>query len=121
VLLGAAPDLAALRDRLAAGDPRATAACRAAGEALGVALTSAVHLLDPDTIVLGGVFAALFTWLRDPVAETMTSRLTRMRGVVPRLTRSQAGPDAATLGAAGSVIMRIIADPAAFLAEALPA
>ena len=121
VLLGAAPDLAALRDRLAVGDPRATAACRAAGEALGVALTSAVHLLDPDTIVLGGVFAALFTWLRDPVAETMTSRLTRMRGVVPRLTRSQAGPDAATLGAAGSVIMRIIADPAAFLAEALPA
>jgi len=118
VLLGTAPDLAALLDRLAAGDPESAAACRAAGEALGVALTSAVHLLDPDTIVLGGVFAPLFPWLSGPVADTMTSRLSPMRGTVPDLLRSQVGPDAATLGAAGSVIMRIIADPAAFLSSA---
>ncbi len=121
VLLGTAPDLATLLDRLAAGDPGATAACRSAGEALGVALTSAVHLLDPDTIVLGGVFAPLFTWLSGPAADTMASRLRRMRGSVPNLIASQVGPDAATLGAAGSVIMRVIADPAAFLAETLPA
>ena len=120
VLLGDAPDLAALTARLAAGDPAASATCRSAGEALGIALTSAVHLLDPDTIVLGGVFGELFPWLSGPVGETMASRLRRFRGAVPELIASKVGPDAAILGAAGSVIMRIIADPAAFLSSAAP-
>jgi len=68
--------------------------------------------------VLGGVFGELFPWLSGPVAETMASRLRRFRGAVPELIASKVGPDAAILGAAGSVIMRIIADPAAFLASA---
>ncbi|AWS47983.1 ROK family transcriptional regulator [Streptosporangium sp. 'caverna'] len=100
-----------LLERLHAGETRALEACACAGQALGVALTSATHLMDPGTIVLGGIFAPLFPWIRDPVHETMTARLAMMRHAVPELTVSRLGGDAATLGAAGQVIHRIIADP----------
>jgi predicted NBD/HSP70 family sugar kinase len=107
--------VAALVPRLEAGDATAVEACRRAGSALGIALTSAVNLLDPDTIVLGGIFTPLFPWVSGAAAETMAPRLGQMRGTVPPLVVSRAGPDAATLGAAGQVIQQIIADPAAFL------
>ena len=61
--------------------------------------------------MLGGIFAPLFPWIRGPVHETMTARLAMMRHAVPELTVSRLGGDAATLGAAGQVIHRIIADP----------
>jgi predicted NBD/HSP70 family sugar kinase len=86
-------------------------ACERAGDALGIALISAVNLLDPGTIVLGGVFAPLFPWLSGPASRT----LSRIGHAVPRLQVSAVGPDAATLGAAGQVIEQIIANPAAHL------
>jgi predicted NBD/HSP70 family sugar kinase len=107
-----------LLERLHAGETRALEACECAGQALGIALTSAIHLMDPGTIVLGGVFAPLFPWIRGPVHETMTARLARMRRAVPELTVSRLGGDAATLGAAGQVIHRIIADPWTHVATA---
>ncbi|GAA3142410.1 ROK family protein [Planomonospora alba] len=102
--------------RLRGGDIAALAACERAGHALGLALTSAVHLFDPGTIVLGGVFAPLFPWISGPVRETTAARLTAIRDAVPELAVSRLGADAATLGAAGQVIHRIVADPVAHLA-----
>lgn len=111
--LDGVPELVAA---LQAGESGALRACERAGRALGVALTSAVHLMDPGTVVLGGVFAPLFPWIHGPAVETMTARLARMRHAVPELTVSRLGGDAASLGAAGQVIHRIIADPGAHLA-----
>ncbi|WP_449065388.1 ROK family protein [Planomonospora algeriensis] len=105
-----------LTGRLRDGDAAALAACERAGHALGLALTSAVHLFDPGTIVLGGVFAPLFPWISGPVRETVAARLAAIRDAVPDLVVSHLGGDAATLGAAGQVIHRIIADPVAYLA-----
>ncbi|GAA3443403.1 ROK family transcriptional regulator [Planomonospora venezuelensis] len=104
--------------RLRDGDGRALRACERAGHALGVALTSATNLLDPGTIVLGGVFAPLFPWISGAAAATMADRLAAMRRAVPELAVSRLGGDAATLGAAGKVIQRIIADPVSHLAAA---
>ncbi|WP_030916022.1 ROK family transcriptional regulator [Streptosporangium amethystogenes] len=104
-----------LLESLRAGEPGALEACERAGQALGVALTSAIHLMDPGTIVLGGVFAPLFRWIRDPVHQAMAARLTGMRHTVPDLTVSRLGSDAAPLGAAGQIIHRIIANPIAIL------
>ncbi|RCG30162.1 ROK family transcriptional regulator [Sphaerisporangium album] len=101
--------------RLQAGDPGAAEACARAGAALGVALTTAVNLVDPDTIVLGGIFAPLYPWVSGPAAEAMRARLGQMRAHVPTLAVSRVGGDAATLGAAGQVIQRVIADPGAYL------
>jgi predicted NBD/HSP70 family sugar kinase len=114
---GVPSGISALVPLLEGGEPVAVEACRRAGAALGMALTSAVNLLDPDTIVLGGIFAPLFPWISGPAAATMTPRLGQMRGTVPPLVPSRAGPDAATLGAAGQVIQQIIAEPAAFLTD----
>ncbi|MBB2908881.1 putative NBD/HSP70 family sugar kinase [Streptosporangium becharense] len=115
---GMAEGVPVLLERLEAGDEDALRACRRAGQALGVALTSAVHLTDPGTIVLGGVFAPLFPWLRRPVHQTMTDRLAAMRRSVPDLAVSRLGGDAATLGAAGQVIHRVVADPWSHVATA---
>jgi predicted NBD/HSP70 family sugar kinase len=117
-LAGVPDGVATLLARLRAGERDSLEACERAGQALGVALTSAVHLMDPGTIVLGGVFAPLFSWIRGPAHKTMTSRLGVMRRAVPELTVSRLGGDAATLGAAGQVIHHVIADPWSHLATA---
>ncbi|MEV0613793.1 ROK family transcriptional regulator [Nonomuraea sp. NPDC050404] len=114
-LLGELASMGELVARLESGDRRAMEACERAGHALGVALTSAVHLLDPGRIVLGGIFAPLFRWLEEPVSQGLRARLGQMRGTPPALVVSGTGGDAAVLGAAGSVIQRIIADPAQLL------
>jgi predicted NBD/HSP70 family sugar kinase len=114
-LLGPLASVAELAGRLESGDRRALEACERAGHALGVALTSAVHLLDPGRIVLGGIYAPLYPWLEGPVAGVLGGRLGQMRGTPPALTVSGIGADAAVLGAAGLMIQQIIAEPAQVL------
>ncbi|MEU7001594.1 ROK family transcriptional regulator [Nonomuraea sp. NPDC046570] len=91
-----------------------------AGTALGVALASAVHLVDPGAIVLGGIFTPLFPWIHAPVETALQERLGGLTGGPPPLTISTAGPDAAVLGAAGQVLQRVIADPAALITLTTP-
>jgi predicted NBD/HSP70 family sugar kinase len=114
---GNAESVPALLAALERGDEPALEACAAAGRALGVALTSAVNLLDLDRIVLGGVFTQLYPWLSGPVSEVLSARLGGLRGAPPVLSASRLGGDAATLGAAGRVVHRVLADPAPFLAR----
>ncbi len=115
---GNVPSVPALLAALERGDGTALAACAAAGRALGIALTSAVNLLDLDRIVLGGVFTQLYPWLSGPVSEVLATRLGGLRGTPPVLTASRLGGDAATLGAAGRVVHRVLADPAPFVTRA---
>ena len=56
------------------------AAVDAAGRALGVALTGAVHLLDVRTVVLGGLYARLGEPLRAAVAAELAARVGPVRG-----------------------------------------
>ncbi|GII81491.1 sugar kinase [Sphaerisporangium rufum] len=119
-LLRPGGDLAALRDRLAAGDPVAVEGCERAGAALGVALAGAANLLDPETIVLGGIFAPLFHWVADPVRRELRDRLGQMRARVPAVVVSRTGAEAATLGGAGQVIRRVIAAPGDYLPQLVP-
>nr|BFE85283.1 hypothetical protein GCM10020093_078840 [Planobispora longispora] len=61
--------------------------------------------------MLGGVFAPLFPWISSPARAALADRLGAMRRAVPELAVSRLGADAAALGAAGSVLQRVIADP----------
>jgi predicted NBD/HSP70 family sugar kinase len=115
---GNAVSVPALLTALESGDETALAACASAGRALGIALTSAVNLLDLDRIVLGGVFTQLYPWLSGPVSEVLATRLGGLRGAPPVLSASRLGGDAATLGAAGRVVHRVLADPAPFVTRA---
>ncbi|MDL4817029.1 ROK family transcriptional regulator [Actinomadura opuntiae] len=105
----------ALLDRLNAGDAAALAAADRAGRALGGALASVVNLLDPDAIVLGGVFSPLAEWIRPPLQDVLAAGPGSLRRGAPPVEVSGLAEGAAVLGAAGLVIERVIADPALLL------
>lgn len=98
-----------LAERAAAGDKDVHRALRGAGAALGVALTGAVNLLDPRTVVLGGALAALAPWLL-PSLERELAR--RTAGPACSVTVSRLGPEGPLLGAAHSVVRGVLDDPA---------
>ncbi|MBB5889039.1 ROK family transcriptional regulator [Kutzneria kofuensis] len=104
--------LARLVERAEAGDERAVDAVETAGEALGVALAGMVNLLDLDAVLLGGMFALLAPWLREPVEAELSTRVLGARWTEPRVVVSRLGWEAAVRGAAGSVVNRIVQNPA---------
>jgi predicted NBD/HSP70 family sugar kinase len=110
---GPLEQLSALTALLHAGDATATEAVRRAGDALGRALTAMVKVLDPDTIVLGGMFSELAPWTTSSVEAAL--RAGGFCGQVPDVVVSSLGENAAVLGAAGQVIEHIYADPALLL------
>jgi predicted NBD/HSP70 family sugar kinase len=102
---------AALVEAASEGDASTRDAIARAGWALGVALTGLVNIVDPDTLVLGGLYARLAPWLIDPLREQLAERAP---GGVPspvRVEVSRLGPYAAVRGAAGLVVDRLIANP----------
>jgi predicted NBD/HSP70 family sugar kinase len=109
---GPDPVAAAIR----AGDVRALCAVETAGAALGTALAGVLNLLDVDTVVLGGGYAPLAPWLVPGVTAELRARVLAVGAREVRVLPGRLGPGAATLGAATSVVRRVIADPAAMLA-----
>ncbi|UGQ13338.1 ROK family transcriptional regulator [Yinghuangia sp. ASG 101] len=103
--------VAGLLRLLDAGDARAHAAVERAGHGLGTALVAAVNLLDPDTVVLSGVHAALAPWLIPHAASALEHGGSRIRGGSPAIRTSGLARGAAVLGAAGLVVARVFADP----------
>ncbi|MCW8379846.1 ROK family transcriptional regulator [Streptomyces justiciae] len=99
-----------LAGRAADGDEDVRRALREAGAALGVALTGAVNLLDPESVVLGGALSGLAPWLL-PALEAELDR--RTAGPACPVSVSRLGPEGPLLGAAHSVIRGVLDDPAA--------
>ncbi|MFI7605689.1 ROK family protein [Micromonospora sp. NPDC049366] len=111
----AAARLAELAD---AGTAEALRALQDAGTALGVAVAGVVNLLDLDTVVLGGGYAPLTPWLGPPVLTEISRRVLTAAWSPVTVRSATLGADAAAVGAAGSVVRRIIARPAGWLARA---
>lgn len=99
-----------LATRAAEGDEDVRRALRDAGTALGIALTGAVNLLDPESVVLGGALAGLAPWLL-PSLEAELDR--RSAGPACPVSVSRLGPEGPLLGAAHSVVRRVLDDPVA--------
>lgn len=104
-----------LVEHLGAGDPRALDALEVAGRSLGTATASLVKLVDPDTVVLGGIYAVLAPWLRASFQRALLAGIPMTRAVPPRIAISALGPDAAVRGAAGLVTASLLARPGALL------
>ncbi|MEU8470288.1 ROK family transcriptional regulator [Streptomyces sp. NPDC029006] len=98
-----------LAERAEEGDERVRAALREAGTALGIALTGAVNLLDPETVVMGGALAGLSPWLLPSLETELTGRTA---GPACPVTVSRLGPQGPLLGAAHSVVRAVLDDPA---------
>ncbi|MBA2945821.1 ROK family transcriptional regulator [Streptomyces himalayensis] len=98
-----------LAERAAQGDKDVRRALRGAGTALGIALTGAVNLLDPHTVVLGGALSRLAPWLLPSLERELGSRTASLAcGVAV----SRLGPEGPLLGAAHSVVRAVLDDPA---------
>jgi predicted NBD/HSP70 family sugar kinase len=94
-----------------AADPSTVDALRSAGSALGVAVAGVMNLLDLDAVVLGGTFAPLARWLREPVERELRARVLTAAWSPIQVRACALGADAAVLGAAGSVVREIHAAP----------
>jgi predicted NBD/HSP70 family sugar kinase len=105
--------VAELLARARAGDPATLRAVESAGRALGIGLSATVNVVDPSTVVLGGLYAALEPWLRGPLLEELSERAITHRWSPVQLLASHLGPDAAVRGAAGVVVKRVLSEPAA--------
>ncbi|MFP8961112.1 ROK family protein [Streptomyces nanhaiensis] len=104
---GARIDLLATRAK--EGDSAVLDALAEAGSALGTALTGAVNLLDPQTVVLGGALARLAPWLLPSLEHELGRRLAGP----PPVSVSSLGADGPLLGAAHSVVRAVLDDPLA--------
>ncbi|MEE1940699.1 ROK family transcriptional regulator [Streptomyces sp. TRM 70361] len=91
------------------GDRAVRRALREAGTALGTALTGAVNLLDPRTVVLGGALARLAPWLLPALERELDRRLAGP----PTVAVSRLGPEGPLRGAAHSVVRAVLDDPLA--------
>ncbi|MER7747194.1 ROK family protein [Streptomyces bacillaris] len=104
-----------LERRARAGDGRAVAALTEAGRMLGRVVSGAVNLVDPDAVVLGGIYRGLMPWLSPPTDEELTGRV--VSGLWSpgsgRLRASSVAGDAAR-GAAALVVQDVLADPVAY-------
>ncbi|MGW3589865.1 ROK family protein [Streptomyces fungicidicus] len=99
-----------LAGRAEQGDARVRRALEDAGTALGIALTGAVNLLDPESVVLGGALSGLAPWL----LPSLRSELARRTAGPPcPVSVSPLGPEGPLLGAAHSVVRGVLDDPAA--------
>jgi predicted NBD/HSP70 family sugar kinase len=98
-----------LAGRAEDGDEDVRGALRDAGEALGIALTGAVNLLDPESVVLGGALSGLSPWLLPSLQAELALRTA---GPACPVTVSRLGPEGPLLGAAHSVVRGVLDDPA---------
>ncbi|MEU9336196.1 ROK family transcriptional regulator [Streptomyces sp. NPDC048290] len=104
-----------LAERAERGDAYVRRALREAGQALGIALTGAVNLLDPGSVVLGGALAALAPWLLPALREELEGRTA---GRACPVTVSRLGSQGPLLGAAHSVVRGVLDDPGAVAGRA---
>ncbi|MGV9341368.1 ROK family protein [Streptomyces sp. NPDC003688] len=101
--------LGLLAKRAESGDRAVRTALSDAGTALGIALTGAVNLLDPETVVLGGALAGLSPWLLPSLEAELRGRTA---GPACPVTVSTLGPEGPLLGAAHAVVRAVLDDPA---------
>jgi predicted NBD/HSP70 family sugar kinase len=112
---GGAPEVEALLERAAAGDPISLDAFEQVGRWLGIGLAGLVNMLNPRVIVLGGLFGRAYPHV-DPALEAQLDRmaLAGPRGLV-RVTPAALGIDAPLVGAAELALEPFLADPAGWL------
>jgi predicted NBD/HSP70 family sugar kinase len=94
------------------GDERVLAALSEAGRWLGVGVGSALNLLNPRGVVVGGYFGVLAPWLIDGLEHELADRVLAAEWDVPRVVGSSLGEEAAVRGAAALALRRVYADPA---------
>jgi predicted NBD/HSP70 family sugar kinase len=108
-----------LLDRAAAGDRRAGEALAVEARWLAIGIAGLVNILDPDTVVLGGLFARILPALRARLDAELEDRryLAARRDVA--VVGAALGPRAVTVGAAELAFGPLLDDPAGVMSAAV--
>nr|BFE77911.1 hypothetical protein GCM10020093_005120 [Planobispora longispora] len=108
-------DVKTLADAVAlvrAGDAETMAVIRDAARMLGEVVATAVNILNPAVVVLGGDVAEAFQPLVSGVREVVYRRSTALSTRNLRIERSRLGPGAGITGCAHMVLDHILAPEA---------
>ncbi len=108
-----------LLDRAAAGESRATQALAIEARWLAIGIAGLVNVLDPDTVVLGGLFARILPALRAPLDVELAARRYRAARRDVAVVGATLGPQAVTVGAAELAFGPLLDDPAGVMSAAV--
>ncbi|WP_410791509.1 ROK family protein [Kribbella sp. C-35] len=103
--------LAGITRRAEAGDARTLSALKDVGTWLGIGGAILVNILNPDVLVLGGYFAVLGPWLKEPLEKAIQERVIAPNGGGCRVVRSELGFAAAVRGGAQISLDQVFVDP----------
>jgi len=104
----------------ATGSPRALAALAEVGRWLGIGLAGLVNVLNPQMVVLGGLFHRIHPFVAPAIeAELDRLGLQASRALV-RVVPSMLAEDAPLLGAAEMAFDALLSDPAGYLGRFEP-
>jgi predicted NBD/HSP70 family sugar kinase len=101
--LRGARSLADVRNAVEAGEPRAVAAVRTAGEAVGTVLSGIVTAIDPGAVLFGGILGRLEVFVEAARAPIATHAYARTADHVT-VGRTVLGEESAVVGLAGLVV-----------------
>jgi predicted NBD/HSP70 family sugar kinase len=97
------------------GNRRLIAALDEAGSALGIAVASALNVLDLDRVVLGGIYGPLAPYLIPTVEREIQARLVSAQWADVSVHASTLTSGSAVLGAGQVVVHEVLANPAAWI------
>lgn len=108
-----------LLDRAAGGDPRAVDTLGSEARWLAIGIAGLVNVFDPDTVVLGGLFARILPAVRAQLDVELSDRryLAARRDVA--VVGAALGPQAVTVGAAELAFGPLLDDPAGVMGAAV--
>jgi predicted NBD/HSP70 family sugar kinase len=107
-----------LLERADAGDLAATAALAVEARWLAIGIAGLVNVLDPDTVVLGGLFARILPSIRASLDDELALRRYRTAQRDVAVVGADLGSRAVTVGAAELAFGALLEDPAQVMIRA---
>jgi predicted NBD/HSP70 family sugar kinase len=100
-----------------AGSPAALSALDHVGRWLGIGLAGLVNVLNPQLVVLGGIFGRIHPFVSRTLEDELDRRALSAPRRLVRVVPATLGVDAPLLGAAELALEPLLADPAAWMAS----
>lgn len=96
----------------AAGEPRTLVALEAHGRWLGLGLATLINVLDPELVVMGGIFGRLHPYVVGAIEGELGARVLPVLRAAVHVVPSRLAEDAALVGASELAWAGLLADPA---------
>jgi predicted NBD/HSP70 family sugar kinase len=92
----------------AGGDPKALTALSTVGRWLGLGIGNLINLLNPERVVVGGMYARLFPQVEQSMRDGVATRVLAAPGAMVEIVPTAIGIDAPLLGAAELAFTNVI-------------